>query len=367
MKDYLEKAIANRGNLERLKRVMKRAEAGEKLTIGYLGGSITMGSVATVQEKCYAYLSHLWWKDNFPKAEIRFCNAGIGATTSQFGVARIEEDLFFCKPDVVFIEFSVNDDDTDHFRETYEGLVRKALCAEWKPAVILLHNAFYHDGVSAARIHYEVGGYYQLPSVSFKDSVMQRCLDGELKVEDVSPDNLHPNDAGHALLAQSVKYFLDEVRKEMDVEEAEYEFPAKPLTLNRYETSVRQRNDKLVLTAGAGYEKDMEAQPHITDIFKKGFTLSGEGAFLEFEADCTCMALQYRRTVQHPASAMRVLVNGAEVAVLDGEFDETWGDLIALTTIFENERKSKQQVRLELFRTSKEDKLPFYLVSVITS
>lgn len=367
MKNYLEKAIANRGNLERLKKVMKRGAAGEKLTIGYLGGSITMGSVATASEKCYAYLSHLWWKETFPQADVHFCNAGIGATTSQFGVARIEEDLFFCKPDVVFIEFSVNDDDTDHFKETYEGLVRKALCADWKPAVILLHNAFYHDGVSAARIHYEVGRYYQLPSVSFKDSVMQRCLDGELKVEEVSPDNLHPNDAGHALLAQAVKYFLEEVKKEMDVAEAAYQFPVKPLTLNRYETSVRHRNDKLILTAGAGYEKDMEVQPYITDIFKKGFLLSGEDAFLEFEVDCTCMALQYRRTVQHPAPAMRVLVDGAEVAVLDGEFDETWGDLIALTTIFENEEAAKHHVRLELFRTSKEDKLPFYLVSVITS
>ena len=367
MDKYLKRAIANKGNLERLKNAMKRASAGEKLTIGYLGGSITMGSVATVQEKCYAYLSHLWWKESFPQADIHFCNAGIGATTSQFGVARIEEDLFFCKPDVVYIEFSVNDDDTDHFKETYEGLVRKALSAKWQPAVILLHNAFYHDGVSAGRIHREVGAHYQLPSVSFKDSVMQRCLDGELAVEEVSPDNLHPNDAGHALLAEAVKYFLDEVKKEMDEEEAPYQLPVCPLTLNRYESSVRYRNDKLVLTDGAGYEKDMEPQEHITDIFKNGFKLSGEGAFLEFEVDAACMAIQYRRTVQHPAPAMRVLVDGTEVSVLDGEFDETWGDLIALTTVLESEKKARHQVRLELFRTSKEDKLPFYLVSVITS
>lgn len=367
MKNYLEKAIANIGNLNRLKKVMKRGEAGEKLTIGYLGGSITMGSVATVQEKCYAYLSHLWWKENFPQAEISFCNAGIGATTSQFGVARIEEDLFFCRPDVVFIEFSVNDDDTAHFRETYEGLVRRALSAAWEPAVILLHNAFYHDGVSAARIHYEVGGYYRLPSISFRDSVMQRCLDGELAVEEVSPDNLHPNDAGHALLAEAVKYFLDEVKKNVDVEDIEYVIPETSLTQNRYEGSVRLRNDKLEILAGAGYRKDLAVQPHITDIFKNGFMLSGEGAYLEFEVEATTLAIQYRRTIQHPAPAMRVLVDGEEMAVLDGEFDETWGDLIALTTIFENEEAAMHKVKLELFRTSEEDKLPFYLVSVITS
>ena len=38
-------------NLKRLKDCMKRAEAGEELTIGFLGGSITQGSLATTMEK----------------------------------------------------------------------------------------------------------------------------------------------------------------------------------------------------------------------------------------------------------------------------------------------------------------------------
>lgn len=34
-----KKAIANRGNLFRLKQVMRRAEAGEPVKVGFIGGS----------------------------------------------------------------------------------------------------------------------------------------------------------------------------------------------------------------------------------------------------------------------------------------------------------------------------------------
>ena len=38
-----ERGISNPGNLYRMKNLMARAEAGETLNIGFLGGSITQG------------------------------------------------------------------------------------------------------------------------------------------------------------------------------------------------------------------------------------------------------------------------------------------------------------------------------------
>ena len=38
-----ENGITNRGNLTRLKKLMKRAQKGETITLGFLGGSITQG------------------------------------------------------------------------------------------------------------------------------------------------------------------------------------------------------------------------------------------------------------------------------------------------------------------------------------
>ena len=109
---------------------------GEKLVIGFVGGSITQGSLATQPHLCYAYHVYEWWKKTFPKAEFVYVNAGIGGTTSQFGAARVEADLLRYRPDFVITEFSVNDDSNAHFLETYEGLVRKIYQFETKPAPI---------------------------------------------------------------------------------------------------------------------------------------------------------------------------------------------------------------------------------------
>lgn len=358
---YLEAGIVNMGNTARLRDCMRRGEAGEKLVIGYLGGSITMGSVATVQEKCYAYLSHLWWKEKFPQADVQFVNAGIGATTSQFAVARVQEDLLVYEPDVVFVEFSVNDEANEHFRETYEGLIRKIYAYKTKPALVVLQNAFYHNGMSAEAIHTPVAKYYDLPIVSFKKAVVERVLTGEIKERDITSDHLHPNDRGHALLAESVRYYLDKVCRERS-----HEMPV-PMTKNRYENSKRLRNGNLQIKKSFGFEPDCAVQEHITQVFRNGWEISKEGAFLEAEIEATCFGIQYRRTVKHPAPSMKVSVDGKVVTVLNGEFDETWGDLIALETIFEEETPKKHMIRLELINVQKEDKLPFYLVSFLIS
>ena len=43
----LEKGIANVGDVSRMKEVMARAKRGERLVIGFIGGSITQGSLSS--------------------------------------------------------------------------------------------------------------------------------------------------------------------------------------------------------------------------------------------------------------------------------------------------------------------------------
>lgn len=366
---YLDTIVVNRGNQKRLKNVMLRARGGEPVTIGYLGGSITMGSGATAPEKCYAYLSCQWWREHFPHTDVGYINAGIGATTSQFGVARADEDLLCDKPDLVFIEFSVNDENTDHFKETYEGLVRHVYTSESLPAVVLLHNSFFSTGVSTEEIHTAVGRYYELPCVSIKNNVHARIAAGELAAETVTADDLHPNDRGHILLADTIKYFLDEVYAQVEVPEAEPVYPAASMTRNRYEYSRRLRNFNLEVAASEGFVEDHTPQSHITDIFRCGWEAWKEGAYLEFVMTGSALAVQYRRTIHKPAPAARVIVDDDEAGavLLDGEFDESWGDLLALTTIFEDEKPGEHHVRIEVCRTHENDASGFYLTSVIIS
>lgn len=369
-----ENAVANRGNLRRLKEVMRRAALGDTIRLGFLGGSITQGSLSTKPELCYAYRVYQWWKKNFPASEFVYINAGIGGTTSQFGVARADSDLLSKEPDVVIIEFSVNDEPTEHFMETYEGLVRKVYGSKTKPAVLLVHNVFYHNGANAQLMHGRIARHYHLPSVSMQSTIYPEVVSGRIENRDITPDDLHPNDLGHEMVASVITYFLEQVKKEMEnadgkasEEITETELPA-PLTENAYENSYRLQNDNSTPML-YGFSADNEPQKEITDCFKKGWTASRQGDSITFWTEGTGVAVQYRKSVKKPAPVAEVIVDDdTEHALrLDANFDETWGDKLELDTILEHGENKEHKVEIRLVETHSSDVVPFYLVSVIGS
>ena len=363
--DY-SRAVSNKGNNYRMKKLMERAEAGEKLNIAFLGGSITQGSVATRPELCYAHRVFEWWCEKFPNAEFTYINGGIGGTTSQFGVSRADSDVLAFEPDFVCIDFSVNDESYAHFMETYEGLVRKIYTYKTKPAVMLVHNVFYNNGGNAQIMHSRIGRHYDIPSVSMQSTLYQAVVSGLIPNRDITPDDLHPNDAGHELVASVITYGLEEIMKApKDAEPAD--LPA-PLTANAYEDSVRYRNINSEPQL-AGFVKDTAKQSHITDCFKYGWTAKNTGDAISFEIEGSCIAVQFRKSVKLPAPVAEIVIDGDESTrtVLDANFDETWGDKLELYTVMEHGENKKHKVDIRLTETHPDDAAEFYLVSVIGS
>ncbi len=105
--------VINSGNHTRLIKAMDKARRGEDLCIAFIGGSITEGYSSTSHDKCYAKLIHDWWVREFPGSNIRYVNAGIGGTGSDYGAARVEGDVLKYKPDVGFVDVTVNDADNE--------------------------------------------------------------------------------------------------------------------------------------------------------------------------------------------------------------------------------------------------------------
>lgn len=344
---------------------MRRAGLGEELTIGFLGGSITQGSLASKQEYTYAYRVFAWWKEAFPKAVFHYVNGGIGGTTSHYGVARAVTDVLMYQPDLVVVDFSVNDEANSFFQETYEGVVRKILSWSSRPAVLLLNNVFYDTGTNAQEYHNAVGKWYQVPYVSIRDTIYRRMKAGEFTREELTPDGLHPNDKGHELVAGEVIAFLEKVRADAARRECEDPLPF-PMTGNAYEKAkrltIREVSPKL-----HGFCADTREKTGHLDHFKNGWIGKKPGDSLFFEIEASCIAVQYRKTISRPAVSARLILDGdRDHAIwLEGEFEEEWGDCLYLEPVLHHGVRTKHTVEIEIPDTEQKTAEPFYLMSLI--
>lgn len=365
--------------MTRLKNLMKRAANGESLVIGFLGGSITQGSLSSTPETCYAYLVYEWWKKSFPNAAFSFVNGGIGGTTSHYGGARAWKDVLCYRPDIVTVDFSVNDDANEFFEETYEGTLRRLLMAPSAPAVVVLNNVFYDTGKNAQDYHNRIADHYGIPHVSIKDTVYPDVESGKIVRADITPDNLHPNDKGHRLVADEICKLLDSIKAE--VEEAiageniedksmkteESILLPEPLTENAYEHSrlIQIQDNEAILD---GFLVDPIEKKGMLDIFKNGWTAAHTNDKISFEIECSCLAVQYRKSVQQPVPKAKAVIDGdeAHAVILDGNFTEDWGDCLYLEPLLHHAEKKVH--RIEITVTDAKDIVrPFYLVSLIVS
>ena len=403
------KAIANHGDTTRLFKLFSKLEEGKPVTLCFLGGSITQGSLSSKPTTCYAYKVYEWFKETFKNADITYVNAGVGGTTSAFGAARCDRDVLSHNPDFVLVEFSVNDECDDYFYESYEGLIRKLVYSESQPAVAALFNFFYQDGKTSERIHSKVARYYGIPAASMHGAIYEDILSG--KIEDIStlsPDGLHPNDTGHDLLSRVVANLIGSIYEEYkegkksltigaaeskettDDTDLEYTIQADdplykveseaseskkiktPLTVNAFEGATRfdNRNFEPGLQ---GFSVDTAPQRDVTDCFKNGWLGARLHDKIVFEFDqeneCTGIAVQYCKTMKRPAPVVSVMVddNSSEKILIDAAFDETWGDLLDIRQIFLHEKKGPRRLEIEIIDDKDGKAVPFNLVSVIVT
>ena len=261
------RSLLNRGNNRRLKKAIEKAEKGEDVTIAFIGGSITQGAGAKpINTNCYAYQAYLRFKEMFGRNggdNIHFIKAGVGGTPSQLGVIRYERDVLrdgAVEPDIVIVEFAVNDADDETRGVSYESLVLKILSAENKPAVILLFSVFKSDWNLQDRLA-PIGRHYDLPMVSIKDAVVnQFYLTKEkgnvISKEDFFADIYHPSNAGHRIMADCLAYLFAEIDKE-EMAEEDIVLDKKPLYGDAF------KNIRLL---------DRKTNTHVAVIDEGGFT-----------------------------------------------------------------------------------------------
>ena len=207
----------NLGNTYRIRKAIEKSRAGKEVTLAYIGGSITQGAGATpINTECYAYKSYQLFQKRFAVLDnVKFIKAGVGGTPSELGMIRFDRDVLRNgeKPDIVVIEFAVNDEGDETKGNCYESLVRKVLNLPWKPAVVLLFSVFANDWNLQERLR-PVGERYDLPMVSIMDAVTPQFTKKKEEGKVLSKnqffyDMFHPDNIGHTIMADCLQYLFE--------------------------------------------------------------------------------------------------------------------------------------------------------------
>lgn len=221
-RNIIKKSLMQTGNPARLQRALERARRGEDVTIAFIGGSITQGAGAVpINTQCYAYKTFEGFcrlAGRGTEENIHYIKAGIGGTPSELGMLRYERDVLrdgSVEPDIVVVEFAVNDEGDETKGECYDSLVRKILAAPNAPGVILLFAVFADDWNLQERLA-PVGRAYNLPMVSVRDAVVEQFYhkSGQGRVFGKGQffyDCFHPSNLGHRVMADCILHLLEAV------------------------------------------------------------------------------------------------------------------------------------------------------------
>ncbi len=329
-------------NYARLRDVMLRAEAGEDIIVGVIGGSITQGSSATAEKNSYASIMEDWWVAAFPESEIRYVNAGIGGTDSYFGVHRMGPDLLVYQPDFVIVEYSVNDSNDNFHKNTYENVVRRILTQSNDPAVMLLYMTM-EDGTCAQSNDALVGFYYNLPQISYHDTIMARMQAGDLTWKEISPDNIHPNDYGHAICGELIWKYLSNVYETLDEIQEEYEVPATAQTNDAYMNAKIATGSSLKPDVMEGFTEGSVDWCG----YSNGWSCQ-DGGTIEFTVEAKRIGVLYYKSVSGDYGTADVYVDGEHKAALVGDFSKGWGNYGNSESIFSEKESGTHTVRIEV-------------------
>lgn len=196
---------------------LKKLKQNEEVRVAYLGGSITAAPGWRVK-------TTKWLQKAFPKAKIHEIHAAIGGTGSNLGAFRLDHDVLQHQPDLVFIEFAVNDGgrQPESIWESMDGIVRQIWKSNPEADICFVYTF---------RINYEkdlrkgecpraasamelLADHYGIPSINVALKIAELEQQGKLKFTSDKPvaaeivlfskDGVHPLDQGHEIYTEVI-------------------------------------------------------------------------------------------------------------------------------------------------------------------
>lgn len=334
------------GNCVRLVKALEKAENGEELTVAYLGGSITQGSSAG-DDLCYARLTTNWLAEKFPDAKINYVRAGIGATGSYIGVHRAKRDVISKNPDLVFIDFSVNDttEHTERNVNAYDSLIQMLWNSESAPAIVTIAMTM-EDGTSFQRYHSEICKAYQIPMISYREAILDVIQNGHIVWTDISDDNIHPNVTGHAVLTELITAYLEKYTEGIFDLGNESDLST-PFTENKFMNADIVTPENTTPIDATGWQTQSTNFGNFGDHWT---VRSTDGSFegvnpLKFEVEAKNIGIFYGKLTTK-GGTFDVVVDGTVAKTINSDFPGGWGSYVEAEEVISFDETGKHTVEI---------------------
>lgn len=335
------RAYISPGNRARMNRFIERAERGEPLVVGAIGGSITEGAGASVPERRYVNRIAARLSERFPSAKFTIANAGIGASNSLFGAFRVRKDLLSKEPDIIFIDYAVNDATNPDVVHPYESLIRACLSTPKEVPVMLLFMV--NDaGTNRQDLQIPIGRHYDLPMVSVRDAVWPEIERGVHTWADYSNDTVHPHDSGHDLVSDlAVRVLLSGGAS------APYVLPARMNAASSvFDGGAIIDANAMAVTENSGWKKG----PHKAGY--TGFQSDAPGSVFTADVEGSYIAIGYKQ-YRGDFGIAEVSVDGGAPMILDAYFVQeriiAWaGGHTVITVLAKDLPRGTHRVRVRL-------------------
>jgi hypothetical protein len=255
-----------------------------EIKVGYLGGSITAQPGWRVKS-----LAH--FKQAYPNAKFTEINAAIGGTGSDLGVFRVQQDVLSKQPDLLFVEFAVNDGGAapEQIIRCMEGIVRQTWRANPNCDICFVYTLV--EGMApgladgkfprSASAMEKVADHYGIPTIHFGLEVARLSKAGKVlwkaplpKTPEAkaalgdqvvfAPDSVHPHvETGHQMYLEAIVRSLPSIGQASG-QPQKHELPA-PLAADNLEQA------KLLSIAAAKLPAGVSPLDPSKDAFAKSY------------------------------------------------------------------------------------------------
>ena len=234
-------------------KVMAKARKGGEITVVFFGGSLTFGANASDPGvTSFRALVMEMLRQKYPEAKWRFYDAAIGGTGSTLAIFRMERDIFRRKPDLVILDFTLNDilaGDAEGFtgwkNGAYEMILRQCLSRNTAvlPVFLAAQEHVTEPDISRWKRrmeHLELFEKYRLEYADILKLMHRDFAAGKLDIAKIwEPelfDTIHPHDCGYAVYAE---YFKSEWERIEALPEKTPVLPPSPLCGNHFDNFTR--------------------------------------------------------------------------------------------------------------------------------